>query len=117
MAIVMIIRIINNHCYYEFTTTINTSGAYLYHNNDTQLQMVPTGILKIYRPSINVAVRVMWEGLIPYQIITKVIMGNKPDMSVITTTIIKEICSMCFQPIGGRPPMVNALKMLEDMHT
>lgn len=113
MAIVMIIMLL----YYEFIPTINTSGAYLYHNNDTQLQMVPTAILKIYRPSINVAVRVMWKGLIPYQIITKVIMGNKPDMSIITTTIIKEICSICFQPIGGRPPMVNALKMLVDMHT
>ena len=59
---------------------------------------------------------VLWEGLLPYQIITKVITGNKSDISNVKCAAICEICSDCFQPIDGRPTMVKVLNMLIHMN-
>ena len=53
----------------------------------------------------------MWEGLLPYQIITKVIMGSTPDTSVVKSEKIK-VCNKCFLLQDKRPTMKEVLKFL-----
>ena len=58
----------------------------------------------------------MWPGLLPYQIIAKVVtLGETPDVSLIPCTEVQQICTSCFRPLQDRPLIINILKKLIDI--
>ena len=56
--------------------------------------------------------RVIWEGLLPFQIIAQVIMGNKPDTSSVDCAAIRDICDQCFKVNDARPTIVEIFSLL-----
>ena len=54
---------------------------------------------------------VIWEGLLPFQIIAQVITGNKPNTSSLKCAI-RTICDQCFLSNDERPKMLKIFSML-----